>query len=118
MAAHRRHRTTEALRHLLGGKIFDIAQQQRGPLLDRQQPQTVLEILLLLAPKQLALRIPLGGHLQRIDQSVNLGKIHPAVTPEKVDRRVVRNARQPLGRFLCILQLVAALQRLDKGLLR
>ena len=43
---------------------------------------------------------------------------HPAVPPQKIERRIGRDARQPVRRLQLVLELILPLQRLDEGFLR
>ena len=68
----------------------------------------------MLAAQHTLLRV-LGVTLRR---DVDFAKRHATVPPQKIDRGVGGDARQPVRRLLFVLELVLALQRFDEGFLR
>src|SRR5262249_21589092 len=111
---HRRFRAIEPPGHFLGRQSFDIAEHQRGPLARTQQPQPVLEIVSLFGPEE---RLFGTFRTALLEVVFHLAVVHPIIAAQKIDRGVRSNTRQPMCRFLVVLNLVLVLERLNKGFL-
>ena len=100
----------------LGRQFLDIAKQQGSSFAVRKNRQTFFQISPVLGAEQRLLG-RFGRLTQRFDKAVDLAEIYFAVTAQKIDGRVARDAREPVRRLVQFLELILPLERLDKGLL-
>ena len=98
------------LGNLFGGQVFDVAKQERRTFLNRQQAEAIFEILLLVPAQHQAFRTAFGRDPKGFGEGFNFRKIDAAVTAKKIDGGVVGDAREPVGGFFGVLELIAALE--------
>ena len=101
-------------RHFLGRQIFHIAQHQRGPLPRRQPFESRRQPVALFG--RAAAQLQAFPHGSRA-ASVDLAESHPAVTAQKIERRVGGDPREPVGGFQVVFELVLPLQGFDESFL-
>src|ERR1017187_9718337 len=110
---HRGLGAIQPLGHFFRRQAFYIAQHKRGPFPGSEKAQTVFQVIPLLGPKQDLL----GTFRAAYRRFFDFAKRDAAAAAQEIDRRIGGDPRQPMRGLLLVLDLVLALQRLDKCLL-